>query len=98
MIPVGAAPLAERKSWVSEIGAIKKEHGIAVLQMELWKELLAEQTAEAERLGLSTEFVKALCAPSAGWGIYPRRVAGGMLGDRFEGIMWLRRAFDVERT
>ena len=54
------AALAERKRWVGEIGSIKKEHEIAVLQMDRWKQLLSDQTAEAERLGLSTEFVKAL--------------------------------------
>jgi chorismate mutase len=52
--------LAERMKWVEEIGRLKQEHHIPVLQLHRWENLLEDHLAKAEKLGLDTEFVKAL--------------------------------------
>ncbi|OHB77657.1 MAG: 3-deoxy-7-phosphoheptulonate synthase [Planctomycetes bacterium RBG_16_55_9] len=52
--------LAERMKWVEEIGKLKQQHGITVLQLDRWENLLADHIARGERLGLDSEFVKAL--------------------------------------
>ena len=52
--------LAERMKWVEEIGKIKQQHGIAVLQLHRWESLLQDHMAKAEQFGLDGEFVKAV--------------------------------------
>jgi chorismate mutase len=45
---------------VEEIGKLKQQHGITVLQLNRWESLLADHMARAEQLGLDGEFVKAV--------------------------------------
>lgn len=52
--------LAERMKWVDEIGRLKQEHGIPVLQLERWETLLESHIVKAKQLGLDEEFIKAL--------------------------------------
>ena len=52
--------LAERMKRVEEIGKLKQEHGMTVLQLHRWENLLADHMARAEKLGLDSEFVKAV--------------------------------------
>jgi chorismate mutase len=52
--------LAQRMKWVEEIGKLKKQHGITVLQLHRWENLLADHMAKAKQLGLDSEFVKAV--------------------------------------
>ena len=52
--------LAERMERVEEIGKLKQQHGITVLQLNRWGTLLADHMARAEQLGLDSEFVKAV--------------------------------------
>jgi chorismate mutase len=52
--------LAERMRWVEEIGKLKQEHNIPVLQIHRWENLLHDHLAKAEQLGLDSEFVKAV--------------------------------------
>ncbi|MFC1634577.1 chorismate mutase [Planctomycetota bacterium] len=52
--------LAERMKRVEEIGKLKQQHGITVLQLHRWENLLADHMARAEQLGLDSEFVKAV--------------------------------------
>jgi len=52
--------LAERMKRVEEIGKLKQEHGMTVLQLHRWESLLADHMTRAERLGLDSEFVKAI--------------------------------------
>ena len=52
--------LAARMKWVEEIGKLKQEHNIPVLQIHRWENLLQDHMAKAERLGLDSEFVKAV--------------------------------------
>lgn len=50
--------LAKRFEHVQEIRAIKKKNGLAPLDPKRWQEVLESRLAEAEELGLSTEFTK----------------------------------------
>jgi chorismate mutase len=52
--------LAERMKWVEEIGRLKQQHNIPVLQLDRWENLLEDHLAKAKKLGLDTEFTKAL--------------------------------------
>ena len=52
--------LAERMRWVEEIGRLKQEHNIPVLQIHRWENLLHDHLAKAEQLGLDSEFIKAV--------------------------------------
>jgi len=52
--------LAERMKWVEEIGKLKQQHGITVLQLNRWETLLADHMSRAEQLGLDSEFIKAV--------------------------------------
>jgi len=52
--------LAERMKWVEEIGLLKQQHGIPVLQINRWETLLEDHIAKAEQLGLDTDFIKAV--------------------------------------
>ncbi len=52
--------LAERMRWVEEIGKLKQQHSISVLQINRWENLLKDHIAKARRLGLEGEFIKAI--------------------------------------
>lgn len=52
--------LAERMRWVEEIGKLKEEHSIPVLQIHRWESLLRDHMVKAGQLGLDPEFVKAV--------------------------------------
>ncbi len=52
--------LAERMKWVEEIGRLKQEHSIPVLQINRWENLLEDHIAKAQKTGLDTDFIKAL--------------------------------------
>jgi chorismate mutase len=52
--------LAERMKWVEEIGRLKQEHNIPVLQINRWESLLEDHIAKAEKVGLDGDFIKAL--------------------------------------
>lgn len=52
--------LAERMKWVEEIGKLKEEHNIPVLQIQRWESLLRDHMAKAGPLGLDPDFVKAV--------------------------------------
>jgi len=50
--------LAERFRWVDEIGKLKEQHNISVLQINRWENLLKDHMAKAKQLNLDTEFIK----------------------------------------
>lgn len=50
--------LAERMRWVQEIGRLKQQHGIAVLQINRWENLLEDHLAKAQNAGLDPDFIK----------------------------------------
>ncbi len=50
--------LAERMKWVEEIGRLKQEHNIPVLQITRWENLLGDHLDKAVKAGLDPEFVK----------------------------------------
>ncbi len=52
--------LAERMRWVEEIGQLKHEHKIPVLQINRWETLLENHIAKAETAGLNAGFIKAI--------------------------------------
>jgi chorismate mutase len=52
--------LAERMKWVEEIGRLKQQHNIPVLQITRWENLLEDHLAKAEKAGLDREFIKAI--------------------------------------
>lgn len=52
--------LAERMKWVEEIGQLKEEHNIPVLQLNRWENLLEDHLAKAAEAGLDPEFIKAI--------------------------------------
>jgi chorismate mutase len=52
--------LAERMKWVEEIGRLKQQHNIPVLQINRWENLLEDHIAKAEKVGLDGDFIKAL--------------------------------------
>ena len=52
--------LAERMKWVEEIGRLKQEHSIPVLQLDRWESLLGDHIARAQKAGLDPEFIKAI--------------------------------------
>ncbi|MBM4025200.1 MAG: 3-deoxy-7-phosphoheptulonate synthase [Planctomycetes bacterium] len=52
--------LAERMRWVEEIGRLKRQHNIPVLQLERWENLLEKHLAKAKELGLDEDFIKSL--------------------------------------
>ena len=52
--------LAERMKWVQEIGRLKQQHGIPVLQINRWENLLGGHLAKAEKTGLDPGFIKAV--------------------------------------
>jgi chorismate mutase len=52
--------LAERMKWVEEIGRLKQQHNIPVLQIGRWENLLEDHIAKAQKLGLDADFIKAL--------------------------------------
>lgn len=52
--------LADRFRWVDEIGKLKQQHDISVLQINRWENLLKDHLAKAEELDLDSEFIKAV--------------------------------------
>ncbi|MFB0555287.1 MAG: chorismate mutase [Phycisphaerae bacterium] len=52
--------LAERMNWVEEIGKLKQQHHISVLQLNRWETLLEDHIAKAQQTGLDGEFIKAV--------------------------------------
>ncbi len=52
--------LAERMKWVEEIGRLKQEHSIPVLQLDRWETLLGDHIARAQKAGLDPDFIKAI--------------------------------------
>jgi chorismate mutase len=52
--------LAERMKWVEEIGKLKQQHNISVLQLNRWESLLEDHIAKAQQTGLEGEFIKAI--------------------------------------
>jgi chorismate mutase len=50
--------LAERMRWVEEIGRLKQEHGIPVLQITRWENLLEDHIVRARKAGLDADFIK----------------------------------------
>ena len=52
--------LAERMKWVEEIGQIKQEHGIPVLQLSRWESLLDDHIEKAKKAGLDPVFIKTI--------------------------------------
>ena len=52
--------LAERMKWVEEIGKLKHEHNIPVLQLSRWETILKDHVARAQQTGLDGEFIKAV--------------------------------------
>ena len=52
--------LAERMNWVEEIGKLKQQHNISVLQLNRWESLLEDHIAKAQQTGLDGEFIKAI--------------------------------------
>ena len=52
--------LAERMRWVEEIGRLKQEHSIPVLQINRWENLLENHISQAHAMGLNADFIKAL--------------------------------------
>jgi chorismate mutase len=52
--------LAERMKWVEEIGRLKHEHHIPVLQLTRWENLLESHLAKARQAGLDADFIKSL--------------------------------------
>ena len=52
--------LAERMKWVEEIGRLKQQHNVPVLQITRWENLLGDHIARAEKAGLDADFIKTL--------------------------------------
>ncbi len=52
--------LAERLSLVEDIGRIKRQHHIPVLQLHRWEDLLEDHLARAREMGLDSQFIKAV--------------------------------------
>jgi chorismate mutase len=52
--------LAERMRWVEQIGKLKQQHSIPVLQISRWENLLEDHMTKAQQLGLDSEFIKAV--------------------------------------
>lgn len=52
--------LAERMRYVEQIGKLKQQHNIPVLQIERWETLLKDHIAKAQQIGLDSDFIKAV--------------------------------------
>lgn len=52
--------VADRMKWVEQIGRLKHEHNIQVLQLGRWESLLKDHIERAQKIGLDGEFIKAL--------------------------------------
>ncbi len=52
--------IAERMKWVEEIGKLKQQHNVPVLQINRWETLLKDHVAKANQLGLDGDFIKAI--------------------------------------
>ena len=49
--------MGKRMKVADQIGALKKEKNVAVLQSKRWNEVLGNMILEGEKVGLSEEFV-----------------------------------------
>jgi len=49
--------LARRQQLVTQIGELKREHGLTILQAERWRQVLAKAQASGQELGLSPALV-----------------------------------------
>jgi chorismate mutase len=52
--------IAERMKLVEEIGSLKNQHNIPVLQLSRWDSLLKDHVARAQKIGLDGEFIKGI--------------------------------------
>jgi chorismate mutase len=52
--------LAERMKYVEEIGRLKHDYNIQVLQLGRWETLLADHITKAQQMGLDDEFIKSI--------------------------------------
>ena len=52
--------LTERMKWVDEIGKLKHQHNIPVLQINRWETLIENHITKAQQTGLDGEFIKAV--------------------------------------
>ena len=50
--------LQKRMQVVTEVGKLKKSHGIKPLDSDRWNEVVAKNVAEGEKLGLKREFLE----------------------------------------
>lgn len=50
--------LAERMKWVKDIGKLKQEGSIPVLQIDRWEKLLDDHIAKSQKVGLNADFIK----------------------------------------
>ena len=50
--------LAKRMRVSQEIGTYKKEHNMPILQAQRYDEILKDRIAQAEKMGMSSEFMK----------------------------------------
>ncbi len=50
--------IAERMKYVEEIGKLKQQYNIPVLQLNRWENLLKDHVTRAQNLGLDGEFIK----------------------------------------
>jgi len=46
--------------YVEEIGLLKHEHNIPVLQLDRWESLLTDHIAKAQKMGLDSDFTKSI--------------------------------------
>jgi chorismate mutase len=52
--------IGSRMQIVDQIGLLKKEKNVAILQNQRWNEILLKMTAEGEEMGLSPDFIMQL--------------------------------------
>jgi chorismate mutase len=52
--------IGNRMQIVDQIGLLKKEKNVAILQNQRWNEILLKMTAEGKEMGLSSDFIMQL--------------------------------------
>ena len=50
--------LSQRMELAKEIGELKKEYNVSILQLQRWKEVIEKCMSKADQMGLYTEFVR----------------------------------------
>jgi chorismate mutase len=79
--------ISARMGVAREIGQYKKEHGITILQLERWMEIVKTRSFRGEKLGLSDEFIEHYLEQLHRESIlHQTRVMNGKSGD--DGVMW----------